>query len=84
MVILMLIYCVLIIVRSGTLPEVPGKGEFIDADRYFHPFELACHSKCPRIINTSLDCLQVAKYCHFLLTIFYVVIETYSIWSPER
>jgi len=53
--------CVADVLRSGTLPEVPGKGEVIDADRYFHPFELACLSKCPRIINTSLDCLQVAN-----------------------
>uniref|UniRef100_A0A8C1W494 ADP-ribosylation factor guanine nucleotide-exchange factor 1 (brefeldin A-inhibited) n=1 Tax=Cyprinus carpio TaxID=7962 RepID=A0A8C1W494_CYPCA len=31
---------------------------FIEADKYFLPFELACQSKCPRIVITSLDCLQ--------------------------
>uniref|UniRef100_A0A8C4TZP1 ADP ribosylation factor guanine nucleotide exchange factor 1 n=1 Tax=Falco tinnunculus TaxID=100819 RepID=A0A8C4TZP1_FALTI len=31
---------------------------FIEADKYFLPFELACQSKCPRIVSTSLDCLQ--------------------------
>uniref|UniRef100_A0A672QSX9 ARF guanine nucleotide exchange factor 1 n=1 Tax=Sinocyclocheilus grahami TaxID=75366 RepID=A0A672QSX9_SINGR len=29
-----------------------------EADKYFLPFELACQSKCPRIVITSLDCLQ--------------------------
>uniref|UniRef100_A0A803W2L1 ARF guanine nucleotide exchange factor 1 n=1 Tax=Ficedula albicollis TaxID=59894 RepID=A0A803W2L1_FICAL len=31
---------------------------FIEADKYFLPFELACQSRCPRIVSTSLDCLQ--------------------------
>uniref|UniRef100_A0A670IW37 ARF guanine nucleotide exchange factor 2 n=1 Tax=Podarcis muralis TaxID=64176 RepID=A0A670IW37_PODMU len=31
---------------------------FIEADKYFLPFELACQSKSPRIVSTSLDCLQ--------------------------
>uniref|UniRef100_A0A672PKW7 Brefeldin A-inhibited guanine nucleotide-exchange protein 1-like n=1 Tax=Sinocyclocheilus grahami TaxID=75366 RepID=A0A672PKW7_SINGR len=30
----------------------------LTADKYFLPFELACQSKCPRIVVTSLDCLQ--------------------------
>ncbi|GCC22615.1 hypothetical protein chiPu_0001003 [Chiloscyllium punctatum] len=34
------------------------KANFIEADKYFLPFELACQSKSPRIISTSLDCLQ--------------------------
>uniref|UniRef100_H3CXM2 ARF guanine nucleotide exchange factor 1 n=1 Tax=Tetraodon nigroviridis TaxID=99883 RepID=H3CXM2_TETNG len=34
------------------------KANFIEADKYFLPFELACQSKCPRIVITSLDCLQ--------------------------
>uniref|UniRef100_A0A8C4RZ39 ARF guanine nucleotide exchange factor 1 n=1 Tax=Erpetoichthys calabaricus TaxID=27687 RepID=A0A8C4RZ39_ERPCA len=34
------------------------QANFIEADKYFLPFELACQSKCPRIVNTSLDCLQ--------------------------
>ncbi|PIK59719.1 putative brefeldin A-inhibited guanine nucleotide-exchange protein 1-like, partial [Apostichopus japonicus] len=34
------------------------KVNFIAADKYFLPFELACQSKSPRIVNTALDCLQ--------------------------
>lgn len=44
---------------SSTLPPVKSKSSFIEADKYFLPFELACQSKCPRIVSTSLDCLQV-------------------------
>ncbi|ELK35371.1 Brefeldin A-inhibited guanine nucleotide-exchange protein 1 [Myotis davidii] len=43
---------------SSTLPPVKSKANFIEADKYFLPFELACQSRCPRIVNTSLDCLQ--------------------------
>ncbi|MGH0159337.1 UNVERIFIED_CONTAM: hypothetical protein FKN15_064276 [Acipenser sinensis] len=43
---------------SGTLPPLKSKATFIEADKYFLPFELACQSKCPRIVSTSLDCLQ--------------------------
>ncbi|XP_041101817.1 brefeldin A-inhibited guanine nucleotide-exchange protein 1-like isoform X2 [Polyodon spathula] len=43
---------------SGTLPPLKSKANFIEADKYFLPFELACQSKCPRIVSTSLDCLQ--------------------------
>uniref|UniRef100_A0A8D0CEQ4 ARF guanine nucleotide exchange factor 1 n=1 Tax=Scleropages formosus TaxID=113540 RepID=A0A8D0CEQ4_SCLFO len=43
---------------SSTLPPVKSKANFIEADKYFLPFELACQSKCPRIVSTSLDCLQ--------------------------
>uniref|UniRef100_A0A8C7T4X4 SEC7 domain-containing protein n=1 Tax=Oncorhynchus mykiss TaxID=8022 RepID=A0A8C7T4X4_ONCMY len=35
-----------------------GNDTIIEADKYFLPFELACQSKCPRIVITSLDCLQ--------------------------
>uniref|UniRef100_A0A671QF25 Brefeldin A-inhibited guanine nucleotide-exchange protein 2-like n=1 Tax=Sinocyclocheilus anshuiensis TaxID=1608454 RepID=A0A671QF25_9TELE len=31
---------------------------YIEADKYVLPFELACQSKSPRIVSTSLDCLQ--------------------------
>ena len=44
---------------SSALPPPKGKQPFIEADKYFLPFELACKSKCPRIIVTALDCLQV-------------------------
>lgn len=43
---------------SSALPPPKGKQPFIEADKYFLPFELACKSKCPRIIVASLDCLQ--------------------------
>uniref|UniRef100_A0A8C2GT77 ADP-ribosylation factor guanine nucleotide-exchange factor 1 (brefeldin A-inhibited) n=1 Tax=Cyprinus carpio TaxID=7962 RepID=A0A8C2GT77_CYPCA len=42
----------------STLPPIKSKTNFIEADKYFLPFELACQSKCPRIVITSLDCLQ--------------------------
>uniref|UniRef100_A0A915I2T7 SEC7 domain-containing protein n=1 Tax=Romanomermis culicivorax TaxID=13658 RepID=A0A915I2T7_ROMCU len=37
---------------------LPSKKKCVEADRYFLPFELACQSKTPRIVVTSLDCLQ--------------------------
>ncbi|KAK6479298.1 brefeldin A-inhibited guanine nucleotide-exchange protein 2-like [Huso huso] len=37
---------------------VVPKASFIEADKYFLPFELACQSKSPRMVSTSLDCLQ--------------------------
>lgn len=45
---------------SSTLPPIKSKTSFVEADKYFLPFELACQSKCPRIVITSLDCLQVS------------------------
>uniref|UniRef100_A0A8C2PPB5 ADP-ribosylation factor guanine nucleotide-exchange factor 1 (brefeldin A-inhibited) n=1 Tax=Cyprinus carpio TaxID=7962 RepID=A0A8C2PPB5_CYPCA len=44
--------------KLSTLPPIKSKTNFIEADKYFLPFELACQSKCPRIVITSLDCLQ--------------------------
>ncbi|XP_073462877.1 brefeldin A-inhibited guanine nucleotide-exchange protein 2 isoform X1 [Aquarana catesbeiana] len=38
--------------------EPLSKPKFIEADKYFLPFELACQTKAPRIVSTSLDCLQ--------------------------
>ncbi|XP_071835614.1 brefeldin A-inhibited guanine nucleotide-exchange protein 1-like isoform X2 [Apostichopus japonicus] len=43
---------------SAALPLPKTKVNFIAADKYFLPFELACQSKSPRIVNTALDCLQ--------------------------
>lgn len=43
--------------REGTV--VPPRANYIEADKYVLPFELACQSKSPRIVSTSLDCLQV-------------------------
>ncbi|CAL1607164.1 unnamed protein product [Knipowitschia caucasica] len=42
--------------KDGTV--VPPRANYIDADKYVLPFELACQSKSPRIVSTSLDCLQ--------------------------
>ncbi|XP_028309947.1 brefeldin A-inhibited guanine nucleotide-exchange protein 2 isoform X2 [Gouania willdenowi] len=42
--------------KEGTV--VPPKANYIEADKYVLPFELACQSKSPRIVSTSLDCLQ--------------------------
>ena len=37
----------------------PKQGEIIvTANKYFHPFRLACESKTPRVISTALDSLQ--------------------------
>uniref|UniRef100_A0A4W4GKR9 SEC7 domain-containing protein n=1 Tax=Electrophorus electricus TaxID=8005 RepID=A0A4W4GKR9_ELEEL len=37
---------------------VPPRANYVEADKYVLPFELACQSKSPRIVSTSLDCLQ--------------------------
>lgn len=44
---------------SSALPT-PKQAGFVEADKYFLPFELACQSKCFRIVNVALDCLQVS------------------------
>ena len=49
---------------SSALPK-PKQAGFVDADKYFMPFELACQSKSPRIVNTTLDCIQVR--CQIML-----------------
>ncbi|XP_048583059.1 brefeldin A-inhibited guanine nucleotide-exchange protein 1 isoform X2 [Nematostella vectensis] len=43
---------------SSALPPPKGLLPFVEAEKYLLPFELACQSKCPRIVTTSLDCLQ--------------------------
>ncbi|XP_076840652.1 LOW QUALITY PROTEIN: brefeldin A-inhibited guanine nucleotide-exchange protein 2 [Brachyhypopomus gauderio] len=42
--------------KDGTV--VPPRANYVEADKYVLPFELACQSKSPRIVSTSLDCLQ--------------------------
>uniref|UniRef100_A0A8C9W9Y4 ARF guanine nucleotide exchange factor 2 n=1 Tax=Scleropages formosus TaxID=113540 RepID=A0A8C9W9Y4_SCLFO len=42
--------------QDGTV--IPPRANYIEADKYVLPFELACQSKSPRIVSTSLDCLQ--------------------------
>lgn len=44
---------------SSALPQPKDGSSAISAEKYFRPFELACQSKSPRIVVTSLDCLQV-------------------------
>lgn len=48
--------------RDGTV--VPPRANYVEADKYVLPFELACQSKSPRIVSTSLDCLQVNIHTH--------------------
>ena len=45
---------------SSTALPLPknDSANFINAEKYFLPFELACQSKAPRIVVTALDCLQ--------------------------
>ena len=38
---------------------LPHHRDFILADEYFHPFELACQSRNQKTVTTALDCLQV-------------------------
>ncbi|MFH4975093.1 hypothetical protein AB6A40_001802 [Gnathostoma spinigerum] len=46
---------------------LPTRSQFIHADCYFLPFDLACHSKSPRIIVIALDCLQkLIAYGHLI------------------
>uniref|UniRef100_A0A8C3A047 ARF guanine nucleotide exchange factor 2 n=1 Tax=Cyclopterus lumpus TaxID=8103 RepID=A0A8C3A047_CYCLU len=50
------LFALLVPYRDGTV--VPPRANYIEADKYVLPFELACQSKSPRIVSTSLDCLQ--------------------------
>ncbi|XP_018336775.1 brefeldin A-inhibited guanine nucleotide-exchange protein 1 [Agrilus planipennis] len=44
---------------SDALPVPKNSSDnFIDTEKYFLPFELACQSKSSRIVVTALDCLQ--------------------------
>ncbi|ELU08063.1 hypothetical protein CAPTEDRAFT_213398 [Capitella teleta] len=52
---------------SSALPLPNANTNLIEADKYFLPFELACQSKCPRIVNAALDCLQkLIAYGHLI------------------
>lgn len=63
--------------------QVQPRAGYVEADKYVLPFELACQSKSPRIVSTSLDCLQVKlssphalppqppPVCCFLLHLFH-------------
>lgn len=63
---------------SSTLPPIKSKTTFIEADKYFLPFELACQSKCPRIVSTSLDCLQVSESSRTLGVTLWTCIYAYT------
>uniref|UniRef100_A0A915PU37 SEC7 domain-containing protein n=1 Tax=Setaria digitata TaxID=48799 RepID=A0A915PU37_9BILA len=53
--------------QGATTNVLPSKAQFIHADRYFLPFDLACHSKSPRIVIIALDCLQkLIAYGHLV------------------
>jgi len=61
-------------VAKGEEPTELAAGEdetdkpgFVNADKFFLPFELACQSKSPRIVCTALDCLQkLLAYGHII------------------
>ena len=48
--------------RSSESGALPLPGGLVSADKYFKPFELACKSNVPRIINTALDCIQASLF----------------------
>ncbi|XP_046857884.1 brefeldin A-inhibited guanine nucleotide-exchange protein 1-like [Xenia sp. Carnegie-2017] len=65
-------------VSSATLPPLPGQQTFITADQYFLPFELACQTKCARIVTIALDCIQK------LIAYGHIVGDTPDSIEPER
>ncbi|CAF0833035.1 unnamed protein product [Didymodactylos carnosus] len=44
--------------ESSVLPSTAAQRSIVNAEKYFLPFELACASHHPRMVETSLDCLQ--------------------------
>uniref|UniRef100_A0A8C2G515 ADP-ribosylation factor guanine nucleotide-exchange factor 2 (brefeldin A-inhibited) n=1 Tax=Cyprinus carpio TaxID=7962 RepID=A0A8C2G515_CYPCA len=69
--------------KDGTV--VPPRANYIEADKYVLPFELACQSKSPRIVSTSLDCLQVRRVLiHFtLLQLICILALLTAVTSPH-
>ncbi|TKR93853.1 hypothetical protein L596_008231 [Steinernema carpocapsae] len=52
---------------NGGTNILPTQGDFVNADAFFLPFELACQSKTPRIVANALDCLQkLIAYGHLM------------------
>eukprot|EP00047_Mylnosiga_fluctuans_P017396 m.61060 g.61060 ORF g.61060 m.61060 type:complete len:1686 (-) comp7058_c0_seq3:111-5168(-) len=45
-------------VPDAPVPPPAEKDRFVNADKYFTPFRLACESRSPKIVRTALDCLQ--------------------------
>ncbi|KAK0425566.1 hypothetical protein QR680_009262 [Steinernema hermaphroditum] len=65
-------------VSSNGTGVLPTYDQFVNADAYFLPFELACHSKTPRIVAIALDCLQK------LIAYGHLVGQTPDASNPER
>lgn len=68
--------------KQSTGGILPNLQEYILADNYFHPFELACQSKSPKIVVTALDCLQVC--CILFFMVADIFLEANCIWSSHR
>jgi len=49
-------------------------------ETYFLPFELACTSKHPRMVDTALDCLQVNTF-EIEIFIYFIFLETSFTWT---
>lgn len=45
-------------VSQAGVKGIPADGVLVDANKYFHPFRLACESKSARIVQTAVDGLQ--------------------------
>ena len=65
---------------SSALPPLKGKHPLIEPDKYFLPFELACQSKCARIVTAALDCLQVCGTLYGLVFSFFFFLKTAQLW----
>jgi hypothetical protein len=52
------------------VPGIPDNGVLVDANKYFHPFRLACESKSARIVQTAVDGLQKLMACVVPLSLF--------------
>lgn len=44
---------------AGVLPNYQ---DYVLADTYFQPFDLACRSTSPKIVAIALDCIQVGVH----------------------
>uniref|UniRef100_A0A7E4WE95 SEC7 domain-containing protein n=1 Tax=Panagrellus redivivus TaxID=6233 RepID=A0A7E4WE95_PANRE len=52
---------------SSTTQPLPNSNDYIVADGYFYPFELACQSKSPRIVATAIDVIgKLISYGHLI------------------
>ncbi len=75
--------CVCVCVCSSNSDVLPGTGAADGssaADKYFIPFELACKSNVPRIINTSLDCIQVSYLGYHLIHVHVLYMYIYCMY----